>query len=536
MRKARPTHRRSYVERLTTPGGCFFICMVGLTAAGGAFAQNARTPVPHSGAASPYVVDGLALGARVDSESPAYRGYQCSPSELFPDFTRCQRTQKQQEGGTRRSFEATSSTLHGRDGKAVYINRHIAPWSFDRNVIQDEIKQLSSKFGERAREMRLPPREGVQTAIIAVWGKIQLTELDADAISILASGESPRKGLLIDYLGNLRRSAQQGLPIYSLTGGAGYIWSASVDRNNRGHIRVLTVDPSALSPAATASAATTAEPTAAEPPSGEVAKIETAAAEKPNADVEPPSVEPEATSVDAGIAKTEVKEAAAPEGDQNVPSLARLEADLAAAEAKSRVMEKLAYWAVGGLIILLMIVASLLLLRRKRANATKARVKSETQPAGLAVRAQASQTQSSAPLEERSAAAPGMAAVSRGAAVADAIRFQNGSEQKQNIVNENRGQKPEHQLVAAIDKSNETAQPPSVNTALCVHCNCEISVDDKFCLHCGAAVAPKVAAATTRLCSSCRQEIGASDRFCRHCGANSMAVVAPSMTLNADSA
>ena len=534
MRKARLTHRRSYVERLATPGGCFFICMVGLTAAGGAFAQNARTPVPHSGATSPYVVDGLALGARVDSESPAYRGYQCSPSELFPDFTRCQRTQKQQEGGTRRSFEATSSTLHGRDGKAVYINRHIAPWSFDRNVIQDEIKQLSSKFGERAREMRLPPREGVQTAIIAVWGKIQLTELDADAISILASGESPRKGLLIDYLGNLRRSAQQGLPIYSLAGGAGYIWSASVDRNNRGHIRVLTVDPSALPPAAPASAATAAEPTAAEPPSGEVAKIETAAAEKPKADVEPPSVEPEATSVDAGIAKTEVEDAAATEGDKIAPSLARLEADLAAAEAKSRVMEKLAYWAVGGLIILLMIAASLLLVWRKRANARKAQVKSETQPAGVAVHAQTSQAQSSGALEERSA--PDSAAVSRGAAVADAIRFQNGSEQKQNIVNKNRGQKPEQQLAAVNDKSDETAQPPLVNTASCVHCNREISVDDKFCLHCGAAVAPKDAAATTRLCSSCRQEIGASDRFCRHCGASSMAVVAPSMTANADSA
>jgi hypothetical protein len=296
----------------------------------------------------------------------------------------------------------------------------------------------------------------------------------------------------------------------------------------------LTVDPSALPPAAPASAATVAEPTAAEPPSGEVAKIETAAAEKPNADVEPPSVEPEATSVDAGIAKTGVEEAAATEGDKIAPSLARLEADLAAAEAKSRVMEKLAYWAVGGLIILLMIVASLLLVRRKRANATKAQVKSETQPTGLAVRAQTSQAQSTEPLEERSA--PDMAAVSRGAAVADAIRFQNGSEQKQNIVNKNGGQKPEQQLVAVNDKSNETAQPPSVNTTSCVHCNREISVNDKFCLHCGAAVAPKDAAATTRPCSSCRQEIGASDRFCRHCGASSMAVVAPSMTANADSA
>ena len=246
MRKSQPAaYPWCRVKRVTTAEACFFICMIGLMTAGAAFAQNARVP----GTASSYVVDGLALGARVDPESPAYRGYQCSPSELFPDFTRCQRTQKQQEGGTRRSFEATSSTLHGRDGKAVYINRHIAPWSFDRNEIQDAIKQLSSKFGERAREMRLPPREGVQTAIIAVWGKIQLTELDADAVSILASGESPRKGLLIDYLGNLRRSAQLGLPVYSLNGGAGYIWSASVDRNNRGHIRFLTVDPSALSPA-----------------------------------------------------------------------------------------------------------------------------------------------------------------------------------------------------------------------------------------------------------------------------------------------
>ena len=136
--------------------------------------------------------------------------------------------------------------------------------------------------------------------------KIQLTELDADAISILASGESPRKGLLIDYLGNLRRSAQQGLPIYSLNGGAGYIWSASVGRNNVGHIRVLTVDPSALSPAATSS------PAPAAGPPGEVEKIETAAVEKPNAVVEPTPVEPEHAGIDAGVAKTEVREAVAP--------------------------------------------------------------------------------------------------------------------------------------------------------------------------------------------------------------------------------
>jgi Double zinc ribbon len=525
MRKLQPAAYPRSREQVTTAETCFFICMMGLVTAEAAFAQNARVP----GTASSYVVDGLALGARVNPESPAYRGYQCSPSELFPEFTRCQRTQKQQEGGTRRSFEATSSTLHGRDGKAVYINRNIAPWSFDRNEIQDAIKQLASKFGERAREMRLPPREGVQTAIIAVWGKIQLTELDADAVSILASGESPRKGMLIDYLGNLQRSAQLGLPVYSLSGGAGYIWSASVDRNNRGHIRFLTVDPSAVSPAAPVSSATAAQPAPAE-----IAKTETA--EKPNAEpapVEPdPPVEPDQTSVDAAVTKSEVENIAAPEADKVGSSLVRLEKDLATAETKIRVLETLAYCAVGGLIVFLMIAASLLLAWRKRASATRAQVsESEAEPALRALHVQGGRAQTSA--SEKQTAAD-MTAVSRDAvaAVAAAVESQNRNEQKHY---ENKGQTTRKATRRRKGKNVDSEQSASATTTSCVHCHREISVNDKFCMHCGAAVAARDPAAT-RLCSSCREEIGASDKFCRHCGASSMAVAAPSMTLSADSA
>ena len=61
----------------------------------------------------------------------------------------------------------------------------------------------------------MPQREGFPNAVIASWGKVQLEQLDADGVSVLASGQSPRKGLLIDYLGDLRRSAQLGLPVYS---------------------------------------------------------------------------------------------------------------------------------------------------------------------------------------------------------------------------------------------------------------------------------------------------------------------------------
>ena len=524
MRKSQPAAYPRSREQVTTAQACFFVCMIGLVTVGAAFAQNARVP----GTASSYVVDGLALGARVDPDGPAYRGYQCSPSELFPEFTRCQRTQKQQEGSTRRSFEATSSTLHGQDGKAVYINRNIAPWSFDRNEIEDAIKQLSSKFRERAREMRLPPREGVRTAIIAVWGKIQLTELDADAVSILASGESPRKGMLIDFLGNLRRSAQLGLPVYSLSGGAGYIWSAGVDRNSRGHIRFLTVDPSAVSPAAPVSPTTAAQPMPAE-----IAKTETA--EKLNVDAEPapvepdPPVEPEKTSVDAAVTKSEVENVAPQEPDKTAPSLARLEKDLGTAEAKIRVLETLAYCALAGLIVFLMIAASLLLAWRKRASAARTRVsETETEPAQRALHVQACRAQSSATnsgLSEKQTAAD-MTAVSRDAVagVAAAAEPQSTNEQKHY---ENKGQTTRKATRRRKGKNVESEQSASATTTSCVHCHREISINDKFCMHCAAAVA--VRDAGTRLCSSCPEEIGASDKFCRHCGASSMAVATPSI-------
>ena len=52
--------------------GRIFICFLLLLTATAAFAQNAH----QHPSGSPYVVDGLALGARIDFESPIYRSYQ----------------------------------------------------------------------------------------------------------------------------------------------------------------------------------------------------------------------------------------------------------------------------------------------------------------------------------------------------------------------------------------------------------------------------------------------------------------------------
>jgi hypothetical protein len=73
-----------------------------------------------------------------------------------------------------------------------------------------------------------------------------LEALDPNNVSQLAIGRDVRAGFMIDHIGNFQRSAQQGLPIYRLTGGAGYVWAASWDQRGTGTLRFLTIDASAI--------------------------------------------------------------------------------------------------------------------------------------------------------------------------------------------------------------------------------------------------------------------------------------------------
>jgi hypothetical protein len=69
--------------------------------------------------------------------------------------------------------------------------------------------------------------------------------LDNDSIKMLAEGRSPKRGYLIDFIGNFARSAKEGLPIYRISGGAGFLWLGSFDPIGRGILRFAAVDPSA---------------------------------------------------------------------------------------------------------------------------------------------------------------------------------------------------------------------------------------------------------------------------------------------------
>jgi hypothetical protein len=218
---------------------------IALCLAGTANAQ-VRPGEPIAGQAPTYAVDGLALGSKVRFESAAYRDYKCGPSEQFDGFTWCQRWRRDSE--RRGPFEATYSILHAKDGTVVYANRHQQPAFFDAGETDRDIQNYSRRFGETPRITRIPRRSGTSDAMLATWGKVELEPLDNDSVRSLAEGKSPRKGLLVDFLGNFTRSAQEGLPIYRIVGGAGFVWAASFDQRGRGTLRFAAVDPSGLTP------------------------------------------------------------------------------------------------------------------------------------------------------------------------------------------------------------------------------------------------------------------------------------------------
>jgi hypothetical protein len=197
-------------------------------------------------AASPYVVDGLALGDQVKFESKPYQRYQCSLSDEFSGFVSCNEEHKTPVGDQYPEQEVTRShsVLQSQEG-AAYVNSYFEPAFFDPNGIQNEIDRMSSKFGRQAHIIQMPQREGLPNAVIAIWGAIQLEPLRPEEISVVASGGS-HLGILVSFLGDLRRSAKAGVPVYRLAGGAGFLWAATFDQNGKGVLRYLAIDASKI--------------------------------------------------------------------------------------------------------------------------------------------------------------------------------------------------------------------------------------------------------------------------------------------------
>jgi hypothetical protein len=292
-----------------------------------------------------YAVDRLAIGTQLNFGSASYGEYTCRPSDQFDGFTWCQKTRKGKE--RRGSFSATYSILHSRDGAAVYVNRSQEPAFFGANEADNDIQRYSRKIGELPRITRMPRRAGFPTGILASWGKVELEPLDKDSIEALTEGRRPTtKGYFIDFIGDFKRSAKEGLPIYRLSGGAGFVWIGSFDQKGRGTLRLTAVDASTLAPTTTPKppAETVENPKAQDAIANTDSQLlrteaEKEPADKARIDAERAREDAEKARDEAVRAKADIENAVATERAKVNAVLAQLQAEKGAAEAKARATE-----------------------------------------------------------------------------------------------------------------------------------------------------------------------------------------------------
>jgi uncharacterized membrane protein len=219
---------------------------------GAAFLELVLACLSHSQQASAtdlgrFTVDGLPLGGKVRTDSAIYKQYSCTPSTQYREFTFCKRIKTEARSGS--NVTTTTTMLHSADGAVAYVNQFIDPASFSRTDIDGEVARLSTKYGEKARLLEAPKRSGLPQAIIATWGSVKLVTLPEPDLTILRKDRSPGKGILVDYLGDFTRSAQAGIPVYSIQGEYGYVWAANYNEQGRGTLRFLAINPARLTAA-----------------------------------------------------------------------------------------------------------------------------------------------------------------------------------------------------------------------------------------------------------------------------------------------
>jgi len=335
-------------------------------------------------AATEYAVDGLAVGTRLNFASASYREYKCSPSEQFGGLTWCQKTRTDKD--RRGSYIAAYSLLHSRDGNILYINRSQEPAFSNPKEAEVNIERYSRKVGESPRIMKMPHRSGLPDGLIAVWGKITLEPLDQESIKILAGGKNPKKGLLIDYIRNFARSAKEGLPIYRIDGGPGFIWATSFDQKGRGALRLAAVEVSRFSqppdpaPVVVQTAAPTHEEQWQSESNQTIEKLQAdlaisinkiAELEKAKSDAERAVEEAEQARLNAENAKQEVEQTRIAEKMTSDALVAQLRADKAAAGARTSRWEIALYGSVGGLLFMLTTSTIGFFIKRRKESVSK---------------------------------------------------------------------------------------------------------------------------------------------------------------------
>ncbi|WP_316187945.1 MULTISPECIES: hypothetical protein [unclassified Bradyrhizobium] len=172
-----------------------------------------------------YVIDGMTLGEKLPASSYAKRFSECSDSRDFDGYQWCKRIQPRPTSLGR--GQATTQILRSKDGTLTYLMTTVAPVSLSKSIVQAEIDELSRENKEQPIKLDwYQTRDGI-TAVIGVWGKLELARIHKDDIG--------RTDALIDPLEDPDKSTDQGLPIFRVAGEAGYVYCASFDASGRGH-------------------------------------------------------------------------------------------------------------------------------------------------------------------------------------------------------------------------------------------------------------------------------------------------------------
>lgn len=215
-----------------------------MTAIGALQARRASLQPPATMEAAPqvgpvYAIDNIRLGGSV-SASQDFRDFDCAPSRQYTGLTACQR--RTSERSRRRRTSVSTSLLHAADGSVVYVGQNLDPVHVGNDDAEDEIARLSETLGKAALLPTFDSR-GARRGVIASWGAVSLRQVEQNRVAALASGADDEPGILIDHIGNPRKSAQSGLPIYRLDGGPGYVWAANWGGRGRGSVRMVAIDP-----------------------------------------------------------------------------------------------------------------------------------------------------------------------------------------------------------------------------------------------------------------------------------------------------
>lgn len=355
-------------------------------------------------ATSNYSIDKIQLGEQFQTTSADNRDFRCGPSDQFSGYTWCQKKLDMREA--RGPFVSTWSVLHSPAGIAAYVNRSLDPAFFVPREVDDDISRLTRKHGAAPRIQQMPANTLGMQGTMAIWGDLELAQLDQSNLRELASGRPIRAGFLVDHLGNFQQSVQNGLPVYRVSRGAGYVWVGNWNQAGRGNLRFFAVDTKLLSPQAPSSASTSLDqsiPTAQENIRETLAREEAERQKRALEEAERKRVA-EAAAARAATEEAERQKKAAIEAEERRrieaesarKATLEVERQKAAAEEARLLLERerarhtTILWSIGGIVVMgLTLVAALMIYRSNPRRAQNAEAKAAS--VGLAALANATE-------------------------------------------------------------------------------------------------------------------------------------------------